>query len=113
MVALPELDVARVERWCADRVPEDVRDQVRVECLATPRYLTVVERRPPWSDDLGPEWTAFPIARLRYTAARGEWTLYWRDRHLRFHSYPALAPSPRVEDLLTVIDRDPTGIFWG
>jgi hypothetical protein len=32
---------------------------------------------------------------------------------LRFHICDPLAPSRRVEDLLTEIDRDPTGIFWG
>jgi len=28
------------------------------------------------------EWTRFPIARLRYTKATRQWSLYWRDRHL-------------------------------
>jgi hypothetical protein len=37
---LPELDVARVRRWCAQRVPEHVRDQVKVECDVGPRHLT-------------------------------------------------------------------------
>ena len=82
-MALPELDVARVQRWCAARVPEHARHQVRVECEVAPRHLTIVERRAPWREDFGPEWTAFPIARLRYTAADKSWTLYWRDRNLR------------------------------
>ena len=54
-----------------------------------------------------------PIARLRYTQATRMWTLYWRDRHLRFHRYDELPPSLRIDDLLTEIDRDPTAIFWG
>jgi hypothetical protein len=41
------------------------------------------------------------------------WTLYWRDRNLRFHRYDQLPPSPSIIDLLTEIDRDPTAIFWG
>jgi len=97
-MALPELDVARVQRWCAARVPEHARHQVRVECEVAPRHLTIVERRAPWREDFGPEWTAFPIARLRYTAADKSWTLYWRDRNLRFHLYEPMAPSHRVED---------------
>jgi Protein of unknown function (DUF3024) len=113
LVALPELDVARVRRWCAARVPEHARDQVRVECQAAARHLTIVERRAPWRTDRGSEWTSFPIARLHYTAADHSWTLYWRDRNLRFHRYDLLAPSTRVDDLLTEIDRDPTCIFWG
>jgi hypothetical protein len=55
----------------------------------------------------------FPIARLRYTAAGKSWTLYWRDRNLRFHIYDLIAPSSHVNDLLDEIDRDPTCIFWG
>jgi hypothetical protein len=42
--------------------------------------MGIVERRAPWREDFGPEWTSFPIARLRYTAANKSWTLYWRDR---------------------------------
>jgi hypothetical protein len=38
---------------------------------------------------------------------------YWRDRNLRFHRYDQLDPSPRVQDLLNELDRDPTAIFWG
>ncbi|HTP14756.1 MAG TPA: DUF3024 domain-containing protein [Streptosporangiaceae bacterium] len=110
---LPELDVARVQRWCAARIPGHARHQVRVECELAPRHLTIIERRAPWREDFGPEWTTLPIARLRYTAADKSWTLYWRDRNLRFHIYDLLAPSPTVEDLLAEIDRDPTCIFWG
>src|SRR6266576_6299521 len=80
---LPELDVARVQRWCAAWVPEHARHQVGVECELAPRHLTIIEPRAPWREDLGPEWTSFPIARLRYTAADKSWTLYWRDRNLR------------------------------
>ena len=43
MPGLPELDVARVLRWCEQRVPEHARDQVRVECDISPRHLTIVE----------------------------------------------------------------------
>jgi hypothetical protein len=110
---LPEIDVARIQRWCAARVPEHARHQVRVECETAARHLTIVERRAPWRDGAGQEWSSFPIARLRYAKAAQAWTLYWRDRNLRFHVYDRLPPSRHVDDLLTEIDRDPTGIFWG
>ena len=110
---LPELDVARARRWCAQRVPAHLRNEVRVECDVGSRHLTIVECRPPWHKDMGVDWTRFPIARLRHTKATGRWSLYWRDRHLRFHLYDRLAPSARIEDLLQEIGRDPTAIFWG
>src|SRR3954462_10293921 len=96
LMALPELDVAQVQRWCAARVPEHARHQVRVECEVTPRHLTIVERRVPWREEVGPDWTSLPIARLRYTAVDKSWTLYWRDRNLRFHLYDQLALSAHV-----------------
>src|SRR5215207_10803094 len=99
-MALPDLDIARVQRWCAARVPEHARHQVRVECEIAPRHLTIIERRAPWREDFGPEWTSFPIARLRYITVDKAWPLYCRDRNLRFHTYELLAPSHRVEDLL-------------
>jgi hypothetical protein len=113
MPGLPELDIARVRRWCRQRVPEHARDQLRVECDISPRHLTIVECRPPWRPDTGSEWTRLPIARLRYTQATRTWTLYWRDRNLRFHLYDQLEPSPDIGDLLDEIDRDPIAIFWG
>ena len=110
---IPETDIARVQRWCDLRVPERARHQVRIECEVGTRHLTVVERRVPWRDDYGPEWTRAPIARLRYTKVTGSWTLYWRDRNLRFHEYDRITPSAMVDDLLTEIDGDPACIFWG
>lgn len=113
MAGLLELDVARVERCCRARVPEQVRNQVRVEVDVAERHLTVVECRPPWRAGLGSEWTRLPIARLRYTKATGLWSLYWRDRNLRFHAYDRVPATASVEDLLAEIDRDQTAIFWG
>jgi len=111
-IALPEFDLARVRRWCAARVPEHARHQVRVECEVASRHLTIVERRAPWRQDRGSEWTSFPIARLHDKAADKTWALHWRDRNLQIHVYDLLAASARTDDLLAEIDRDPTGIFW-
>jgi len=113
ITALPELDVARVQRWCAGRVPEHARHQVRVECAVARSHLTIVERRPPWRANLGPDWTRRPIARLHYTKANKTWTLFWRDRNSRFHRYGRVEPSVNVGELIDEIDCDPTCIFWG
>jgi hypothetical protein len=110
---LPDLDVARAQRWCAARVPERARHQVYVECQRAPRHLTIVERRAPWSTDSGPEWATLPIAQLRYDHTTQTWTLFGCDRKLRFHTYDALPSSPQIDVLLTEIEADPTSIFWG
>lgn len=112
-MALPGLNVAAIRHFCEQRVPPHAIDQVRVEADVGATAVTVVERRAPWREDDGPEWTSLGVARLRYVAKHKHWVLYWRDRNERWHRYDLLAPSPDVRGLLDEIDRDPTGIFWG
>lgn len=100
--------------YCETKIPERVRDQIRIEFEVDRQVVTLVERRPPFrprSED--EEWTRFAIARLRFTNTTGLWTLYWRDRDERWRIYPKLKPRPSVAALLAEVDRDPTGIFWG
>jgi Protein of unknown function (DUF3024) len=94
-------------------VPEHIRDEVRVEVDVAERHLTIVECRPPRRVDTASAWTRFPIARLRYAKTRGVWSLYWRDRNLRFHAYDLVSPTATIEELLAEVDADPTAIFWG
>jgi hypothetical protein len=110
---LPDLDFARIRRFCEGRVPTRLRDRIRIELDVRGRSVTILECRPPWTPKIGPDWTRFPIARLRYVAARGVWMLYWRDRDLRWHVYDRIGPSPHVDPLLAEIEADPTSIFWG
>ena len=110
---LPETDVARIRKLCAERVPDDAREQVRVELEEGRQQVTIVERRPPWRDDDGPEWDRLPVARLRYVGTTRLWRLYYRRHTGRWERYPLLGPTRRVAELLDEIDRDPICIFWG
>ena len=113
---IPETDLTRVRRWLDARNsnrPPHVVDLIRYELDVDDRAVTILECRPPWSEGFGPEWTQFPIARLRYTMTRREWQIYWRDSNLKFHAYDLVQPSANLEALLTEIDTDPTCIFWG
>ncbi|WP_433358519.1 DUF3024 domain-containing protein [Micromonospora saelicesensis] len=86
---------------------------MRIECEEAVRHLTIVECRAPWRADLGSEGSRLPVARLRFTRTTGIWTLYYRDRSLRFHRYDLIPPTTNVVELLDELDRDPTAIFWG
>ena len=115
-MALPELIAAQVDRalatYCERRIPAHARSQVRLEHERRGNAVTLIERRPVW-DDAAAEWTAMPIAQLRYDRKRGVWTLWCADRRRRWHLYDAAPPTRRIEELLTALDRDSTGIFWG
>lgn len=110
-VAIPETDLQRIQMWCRERVPEHLWPQVKVEAEVDPRHETIVEVRQPW-DGVG-EHTRFPIARLRYTAASGLWSIYWRDRNLRFHECDRKRPTKSVQSLLDHIADSGDPIIWG
>jgi hypothetical protein len=56
---IPDGAVERVQRWADQRIPDHVRDQIRIEFDATDRTITIRECRPPWHPDMGDEWTRF------------------------------------------------------
>jgi len=68
----PETDIARVRRYCQRHVPPHARDQVRLETVVRGSAITIIERRAPWRDDFGPEWSRLKVAQLRYD--HGAWT---------------------------------------
>lgn len=111
---LPDLDVARVKKYCTGAIPAHLQHEIRIECDVAPNHLTIYECLPRWDDDdTTDEWTRFPIARLRFTRSTGMWTLYWRDHKLKFHRYTRANPSRHVQDLLEYLDTTKDPIFWG
>lgn len=62
------------------RVPPEAGHEARVELERERQAINIVELRPRWRDDHGPEWSRLPVARLRYVASTGLWTLYYH-RH--------------------------------
>jgi hypothetical protein len=112
-MALPELDVARVQRWCAIRVPEHALDQVRVEGEIAPRHVTIVERRVPVAARPRTGMDELPHRPVALHRHREELDVVLARSNLRFHLYDRLAPSPNIDVLLDEIDKDPTCFFWG
>jgi Protein of unknown function (DUF3024) len=103
-----------VEDLCESRVPDDLRDEMRVECLRRGNAITVVERRAPWSSETaGGEWTSVKVAQLRFDPSSARWSLHCSDRNGRWSPYERIRPSASVQPLLAAMEADPTGIFWG
>jgi Protein of unknown function (DUF3024) len=111
VAAIPDLDFARISKYCDKRVPIDVRDKVRLEVGVRGTAVTIFECRPSWDRDLT-EWSRNPVAQLRYDSEQRDWTLYFADRNSRWHTYDMIAPG-NVDDLMKEIEDDPTCIFWG
>lgn len=78
----------------------------------TATAVTIVETRPPFDHPTG-VWTRFSIARSRNTTSNGMSSLYWRDRHLRFHRYDRVPPTRHVQELLDFVADSGDPIFRG
>jgi hypothetical protein len=90
--------LAEVTRFCEQRTPADLRDQLRLECSARGSTITIVERRAPWNPALGTDWSASAIGQLRRDAD-GTWSLHWRSSDERWHLYEDLKPSRDIQPL--------------
>jgi Protein of unknown function (DUF3024) len=105
--------VRQVEQFCRQRTPAHARGQMRLELEVRGATIKVVERRAPWSEELGGDWTSQPIAELRYDDSTATWALYWPRHTGRWHRYENLNAASDVRPLLAEIDADPDGVFWG
>jgi hypothetical protein len=110
---LPDVDLHRVRAFCAARVPEHARNQVRLEADVEGCRVTIVESRAPWRPEYGPAWTRSAVASLRYSPTHHHWTLFWIDHNGRWHRYQRTPPTATIDSLLHELKRDPEHIFWG
>jgi hypothetical protein len=100
-----------LQEYCDARVPVQIRSELEVRFRFDGNSVVLYERRPAWRRP--GEWVEPVVAKFRYFVGRKEWVLYWRDRNQRWRRYDLIKPSPLFEELLSEVDSDPTGIFWG
>ena len=110
---IPDTDLHRARIWADNHTPPEVRAHVWVELDVTSTAITIYECRPYWRPEEQQPPTRFPVARCRWNNTTKLWTLYWRDRNLRFHIWPHLEPQQTVVPLLAEIDDHTNGAFWG
>ncbi len=109
----PETALTVVGAFCNRRVPDSLREQIRLECSRRGNSITISELRPPWNSRFGRDWSEQHVAQLRHDSAAGTWTLYCRRSDDRWHAYDLVGPTEDIVPLVREIDSDPTGIFWG
>jgi len=103
-----------VRLYCEGRIPEPLRDQVRVESSARGNSITIFECRPAWRPEPGNDaWTRQEVAQFRLDLGREVWTLYCRRATGRWQRFDPAPEATQVEPLITEVEADSTGIFWG
>ncbi len=110
MTSPPDLDLERIRRWCASRIPPPYAHEWKVAAEAKGKSVTIFDTRAPMDADDGPEWSSQPIAQLRFNGSKLSWSLFWPDRYARWHRYPHIQAGT-VDDMLNEIGTDPRGYF--
>jgi hypothetical protein len=114
-LALSELTKKQVDKsltsYCSERLPVYLHDKLRLGFRFRGDSVTLYEERPALAKP--GVWAEIVVAQFRFSHQSKEWTLYWADRHSKWHSYDAVKPSRNFETLLKEVHEDPTGIFWG
>ena len=109
---LPETDLRRIERFCAEMWPERFHAEVRAETHVRGNTVTLCETRVPFAGLT--EWTHDHFAQLRFRPGSADWALYRADRNSRWHeNREGNVFSGTAAELLAEIDEDPTSIFKG
>jgi hypothetical protein len=113
-MAIPELERRRVERaldrFC-ERVPPAIRSKLTYEYQFRGNAVFLVERRPHFQDRT--RHTEHAFAKFVYSPSVGGWSLRWSDRNGRWHMYGGFEAASHFRDVLSEVERDPTGIFLG
>ncbi len=98
--------------YCERKIPAEIRDQVRLELEFEGNQVTLVETRPHYRDPA--QWTRLPVARFRFNAASGTWSLDCPNLREKggWRSY-TVQPTRDLDQLIRILDQDASGVFWG
>lgn len=113
-MAIPELEKERasraLRRYC-EKVPLEIRDKLTKDFRFVRSDIELFERRP---DHLKPDrYVELVVAKFRYNAKRGSWTLFWSDRNLRWHIYEGLEERREFLELLREVETIPPASSGG
>lgn len=114
-MSLPEFTKKLIEeklsRYCSGRIPEHIRDKVKLIFDINGNNVTLIETRPFFKDPS--IWTKTPVVQFRLDNDKKQWRIYCIGRNDRWRLYDLIKPTSNFDDLLKELDHDPTGIFWG
>jgi hypothetical protein len=110
MASITELQMRQLTQWADSRVPERLRDEIRVECRRRGSSVTVFEVRGP--SPFMPEGSEQAMAQLRL-GDDGLWSLYWHRANGRWLELRDRPHTKTLAPMLREIDDNPDGVFWG
>jgi Protein of unknown function (DUF3024) len=114
-VAFSEIEVAKIDKavggLCRRRTPPELKSKLSLEYRIKGHDVTIFERRPHW--DGTPGFTEGGVAKLKFTRSTGKWRLLWQRADLKWHAYETRSSSGDLSQLVSEVDADPWGCFFG
>lgn len=110
-MAIPEIEMYRVNKlfsqYCEQRIPPHARGQVKLIYQIKGNKVALIEARPYYDDPT--KWTEMPIAQFEYSVTTKSWSLYSYNRN----SKRIPITKGTLEKLISEVDKDRSGMFWG
>ncbi|MDQ6948560.1 MAG: DUF3024 domain-containing protein [Actinomycetota bacterium] len=109
----PELDLARIKRFCREHVLPEHRDELRLTMNVRGNTVTLWECRPIVGHEGAGDWTRMRVAQLRYDPTAARWWIFWPQGRDRWEPYDIRGPRLDIGKALEIIGTDPLGVFFG
>lgn len=104
---------AVLRRFCEEHTSPEIRHKLSYEFQlnAAQQSVEICEVRPHFQQ---PEIKIHsPVARFSFVKTSKQWKLYWMRGNGKWFRYETDAPMASIEDVLSVINTDQYGCFFG
>lgn len=113
-MAISEFEIFKVEKiaknFCVNKNRNFPPEKLYIDFRLESQTLFIFEVRPTWNN---PESTTETmVAKLRFVKTEKLWKLYWQRQNMKWYFYENDANGD-LEGLLTVVNQDEYGCFWG
>jgi hypothetical protein len=115
-MAISEFEIKRVEKVMEDyltrtRPPVHIRNELDIGYRIENQSVVLFEIRPAFKDPSTKIEHA--IAKATYLKKEANWKIYWIRADLKWHRYEPVPHAKNLEELLSVIEDDHYGCFYG
>ena len=101
---------AALAEFCERHSSAPGADRLRYAYQFETNAVLLLEQRPGFMNP--DEWISRPIAKLRYSEARNNWSLYWSDASGKWHRVSDTKAQSDIRAALQFVISDPLGVFW-
>ena len=114
-MGLTDIEIQRVKKvvggLCSEKTPHSLKNELRFEYEIENQNVIIYEVRPAW--DNPSEFTRMPMAKLTYVKSENIWKLYWPRASGKWEIYEPKKSSKDLGELVTEINKDTHGCFFG